>query len=76
VGVQVGRRKTQLVTAFRAMFDPSLDTVRPAQHASGEINLSAREQLTNPARTDSLAAQPDLGHFAGNKTKLTSQPAQ
>src|SRR5215213_7242804 len=40
VWVEVGRRKAQLVPAFRASLDTALDAVRTAQHASRKVHLT------------------------------------
>jgi hypothetical protein len=43
MGVQVGRWKTQRVTAFRATLNASFNTVRTAQHASRLVHLTGSQ---------------------------------
>jgi len=74
--MQVGCGKTQLVTAFRAMFDATFDTIRAPQHTSREINLAARQQLTNLARAYPTVSETHFGDFSRNKTKFFTDARQ
>jgi phenylalanyl-tRNA synthetase beta subunit len=72
VWVQVGRRKTELMTALRAPLDATFDTIRTAQHTSRAVHVPTRQQFANLAGTDATATQRDLRHFACHKTELAT----
>src|SRR5687767_15932311 len=57
VWAQVGRGKTKLMTAFRAVFDARFHAVRPAQHAARQVYTATREQLANLARTNAARSE-------------------
>jgi hypothetical protein len=74
--VQVGRRKPELLTAFSAVLNTTFDPVRTSQHPSRKINLTPREQLTNPAGTHAPATQANFGYLARDKAQLTANTAE
>src|ERR1700738_3557741 len=74
--VQVGRRKSQLLTAFSAVLDATFDPVWTSHHPPRKINLTARKQLTNPAGTHAPATQTNFWYLARDKAQLAADAAE
>src|SRR5262249_21851085 len=76
VRLNIGGGKSYLRAAFGPAHDGVFYTVRPAQHATGEIHAAGEQQLADAAGANAPATHSHLRNFISNKAEVPAHPTQ